>query len=184
MGAHLRHAGDDLDVWDEALAKLRNAERLELDSSDTLFERLRISYAALAAPEQRMFLDAATIFLGRRADTVICAWRRQGFGALVICKQPCHACRPDAGTFVNRSGFSGAKTGLRVLVDRCLVRLQDSEGEMQREATKDTRLGMCARACLELSWPIPATQARRNVFCGRWTLSLPCTLGTFVALPV
>ena len=76
MGALMRHAGDDLEVWDEALAKLANAERLELDSSGALFERLRISYDALDAPEQRMFLDAATVFLGRRADTVICAWRR------------------------------------------------------------------------------------------------------------
>lgn len=73
MGAHLRHVGNDVEEWDEALAKLRNAERLE---SGALFEQLRISYDALAAPEQRMFLDAATIFLGRRADTVICAWRR------------------------------------------------------------------------------------------------------------
>ena len=75
MGAHLRHAGDDMDEWDEALAKLHSAERLELDSSGTLFERLRISYDALAAPERRMFLDAATVFLGRRAHTVVCAWR-------------------------------------------------------------------------------------------------------------
>ena len=75
MGAHLRQAGNDLEEWDEALAKLQNAERLELDSSDTLFKRLRISYDALDAPEQRMFLDAATVFLGRRADTVKCAWR-------------------------------------------------------------------------------------------------------------
>lgn len=38
----------------------------------------------------------------------------------------------------------GAKTGLIALVDRCLVRLVDSEGETQREVKKDTRLGMCA----------------------------------------
>ena len=76
MGAHLRHAGSDLEVWDEALAKLANAERVELDSCGTLFEQLRISYDALAGPEQRMFLDAATAFQGRRAETVIRAWRR------------------------------------------------------------------------------------------------------------
>ena len=45
---------------------------------------------------------------------------------------------------VCRCGFLGAKTGLRALVDRCLVRLQDTEGETQREITKETRLGMCA----------------------------------------
>lgn len=76
MGAHLRHAGADLEVWDEALAKLANAERVEADSSGTLFQQLRISFDALAPPEQRMFLDAATAFQGRRADTVVRAWRR------------------------------------------------------------------------------------------------------------
>ena len=76
MGAHLRHAGSDLEVWDEALAKLANAERMELDSCGTPFEQLRISYDALPGPEQRMFLDAATAFQGRRADTVVRAWRR------------------------------------------------------------------------------------------------------------
>ena len=60
----------------------------------------------------------------------------------------------------SRCGFSGAKIGLRALVDRCLVRLQDSEGEMQREITKDTRLGMCARTYLVLSWLAPATLPR------------------------
>ena len=52
---------------------------------------------------------------------------------------------------IGRCGFSGARFGLRALVDRCLVRLQDSEGETQREISKDTRLGMCAGTHLELS---------------------------------
>ncbi|KAK9819376.1 hypothetical protein WJX81_000475 [Elliptochloris bilobata] len=75
MGAHLRYARGDLEVWEEALAKLANAERLELDKSGTLFERLRICYDALACPEQRMFWDAAFIFLGCRAHTVMRTWR-------------------------------------------------------------------------------------------------------------
>ena len=42
---------------------------------------------------------------------------------------------------VHRCGFSGAKTGLKALVDRCLVRLVDSEGETQREITKGHAAG-------------------------------------------
>ena len=72
MGSHLR-SKEDLDVWDESLAKLAKAERMGLDSR--LFTQLRISYDALDRSEQRMFLDAATVFLGRRADSALRAWR-------------------------------------------------------------------------------------------------------------
>ena len=72
MGSHLR-GKVDLDMWDESLAKLANAERMGLDSR--LFTTLRISYDALDRSERRMFLDAATVFLGRRADMALRAWR-------------------------------------------------------------------------------------------------------------
>ena len=72
MGSHLR-GKVDLEVWDESLAKLANAERMGLD--DRLFTTLRISYDALDRSERRMFLDAATVFLGRRADMALRAWR-------------------------------------------------------------------------------------------------------------
>ena len=75
MGSHLRQAGDRLELWDEALAKLEKAENVGKGSSGKLFGRLRVSYDALDVPEQRMFLDAATIWLGRRANTVKRAWR-------------------------------------------------------------------------------------------------------------
>lgn len=76
MGAHLRQAGNRLELWDEALAKLAKAEDgMGHGSAGKIFGRLRVSYDALEAPEKRMFLDAATIFLGRRADTVKRAWR-------------------------------------------------------------------------------------------------------------
>lgn len=68
-------------------------------------------------------------------------------------------------------------------MDRCLVRLQDSEGETHREITKDTRLGMCARTHLVLSWVAPATLAYRHMACGRRTLSLFCLLETLGARP-
>ena len=72
MASHLR-GKEDLDVWDESLAKLANAERMGLD--DRLFTQLRISFDALGKSERRMFLDAATVFLGRRADMALRAWR-------------------------------------------------------------------------------------------------------------
>lgn len=74
MGSHLRQAGDRLVLWDEALAKLEKAENVGIGSSGKLFGRLRVSYDALDSSDQRMFLDAATMWLGRRTNTVKRAW--------------------------------------------------------------------------------------------------------------
>ena len=74
MGSHLRQAGDRLVLWDEALAKLEKAENVGVGSSGKLFGRLRVSYDALDISDQRMFLDVATMWLGRRTNTVKRAW--------------------------------------------------------------------------------------------------------------
>ena len=92
MGAHLRQAGDCLERWDEALDNLAKAEDgMGHGSAGKLFGRLRVSYDALTPPEKRMFLDAATIFLGRRADTVKRAWR--ACVPLTIFLASMHTCR-------------------------------------------------------------------------------------------
>ena len=91
MGSHLR-GKEDLDVWDESRAKLAKAERMGL--GDRLFAQLRISYDALGKSERRMFLDVATVFLGRRAGTALRAWRACVAQHALLCgAQPC-SCAP------------------------------------------------------------------------------------------
>ena len=53
------------------------------------------------------------------------------------------ACSPGC-----RCDIAGATTDLWTLIDRCLVKICDTEGlpEPEREINKDTRLGMCAAA--------------------------------------
>ncbi len=75
MGSLLRTAGERMELWDEALLKLVKAESMGKGKGRQLFERLQISYDALGEPEQRMFLDTATMFLNRRASTVKRAWK-------------------------------------------------------------------------------------------------------------
>lgn len=75
MGAHLRYFGHQPGLWSEALVKLQKAERLALVlGQERLFSSLRISFDALEATEQEMFLDAACFLLSRRAATAKHMW--------------------------------------------------------------------------------------------------------------
>ncbi|KAK9845999.1 hypothetical protein WJX81_008025 [Elliptochloris bilobata] len=80
LGSHLSAFGHKQDVWEDALKRLQDAEELQ-GRDEPLFSRLRISYDLLEKPEQRMFLDSACFFLGRRADTAKRAWLRSDFGS-------------------------------------------------------------------------------------------------------
>ena len=96
MGAHLRCFGHQPVLWNEALLKLQEAEQLASgQGQERLYSSLHISYAALEVKEQRMFLDAACLLLGRRAVTAKRMW--SGCAALngstpIPCKsQECYA---------------------------------------------------------------------------------------------
>lgn len=60
-------------MWRKTLEELQSAK--DLPAEQQLLASLRISYGALNDVQQRMFLDAAFFFIGRRADTAIRAWK-------------------------------------------------------------------------------------------------------------
>ena len=60
-------------MWRKTLEVLQSAKDLPVEQQ--LLAGLRISYGALNDVQQRMFLDAAFFFLGRRADTAMRAWK-------------------------------------------------------------------------------------------------------------
>ncbi|KAK9843993.1 hypothetical protein WJX81_001308 [Elliptochloris bilobata] len=97
MASHLRTFGNQPDMWEEALVKLGQADKLGAGKEDQLFVRLRISYDHLSKQQKRMFLDVACFFLGWRADTAKLAWLR-------------------------RSGFAGPNTDLEILASCALLR--------------------------------------------------------------
>ena len=70
------------------------------------------------------------------------------------------------GTPCCRCSTAGATTDLWTLIDRCLVKICDTEGLPERKINKDTRLGMCATAVSWNYWLLFMDQA------GPQTLSL------------
>ena len=60
-------------MWRKTLEELQSAKDLPVEQQ--LLASLRISYGALNDVQQRIFLDAAFFFIGRRADTAIRAWK-------------------------------------------------------------------------------------------------------------
>ena len=75
MGAHLRRYVEQPDRWRSALHKLCAAQPLG-PGKERLFARLRLSYDMLTEHQQRMFLDTACFFLGKRTDTAKHVWER------------------------------------------------------------------------------------------------------------
>ena len=98
LGTYLWDQPDAV-AWEAALKKLRAAHSLTRGrpEQDQLWGKLRLSYDALGAPEQQMFLDIACCMLGRQVSTVLPAWG------------------------------PGAHTALRNLVGRSLVIMDDSD---------------------------------------------------------
>ena len=73
-------------MWLEALKLLQSAKDLP-QGEEQLFASLRISFDALPDQEKRMFLDAASFFLGRRANTAMHAWK--GCASMAEMSQNC-----------------------------------------------------------------------------------------------
>jgi hypothetical protein len=73
MGGFL-HTKQRLEIWKDALQRLRNAEALDGGKNDKLWKSLKISYEDLQPTECNMFLDIACYFCGLNEQMVIQIW--------------------------------------------------------------------------------------------------------------
>jgi len=63
-----------LEIWKDALQKLRNAETLDEGKDDKLWRSLQVSYEDLQHTECNMFLDIACYFCGLNEQMIIQIW--------------------------------------------------------------------------------------------------------------
>jgi hypothetical protein len=87
-----------LEIWKDALQRLRNVEALDGGKDDKLWRSLQISYEDLQHNECNMFLDIACYFCGLNEQMIIQIWDFQ----------------------------SSPQLGLRNLKDRSLVKLSEN----------------------------------------------------------
>jgi len=87
-----------LEIWKDALQRLRNAEALDGGKDDKLWKSLQISYEDLQHNECNMFLDIACYFCGLNEQMIIQIWDSQ----------------------------SSPQLGLQNLKDRSLVKLSEN----------------------------------------------------------
>jgi len=63
-----------LEIWKDALQKLRNAETLDGGKDDKLWRSLQVSYEDLQHTECNMFLDIACYFCGLNEQMIVQIW--------------------------------------------------------------------------------------------------------------
>ncbi|CAM6115781.1 unnamed protein product [Calypogeia fissa] len=88
--------------WDDVLVRLKRAQSINGKEKDGLWSVLRVSYEILSEEEKQMFLDVAACFHGEDLDTMKQVWEVCGWA-------PTH------------------RTGLRNLLEKCLVTIENKE---------------------------------------------------------
>jgi hypothetical protein len=68
---------EQLEIWKDALQRLRNADTLDGGKNDKLWRRLQICYEDLQPIERNMFLDIACYFCGLNEQMIIQIWDSQ-----------------------------------------------------------------------------------------------------------
>jgi hypothetical protein len=98
-----------LEIWKDALQRLRNVEALDGGKDDKLWRSLQISYEDLQHNECNMFLDIACYFCGLNEQMIIQIWDSQ----------------------------SSPQLGLRNLKDRSLVKLSENGNLVMHDQLRD-----------------------------------------------
>ncbi len=98
-----------LEIWKDALQRLRNAETLDGGKDDKLWRSLQISYEDLQPTKCSMFLDIACYFCGLNERMIIQIWDSQ----------------------------SSPQLGLQNLKDRSLVKLSENGNLVMHDQLRD-----------------------------------------------
>jgi hypothetical protein len=98
-----------LEIWKDALQKLRNVEALDGGKDDKLWRSLQVSYEDLQHTECNMFLDIACYFCGLNEQMIIQIWDFQ----------------------------SSPQFGLQNLKDRSLVKLSENGNLVMHDQLRD-----------------------------------------------